>query len=179
MLTNIAKCLLGCYLTITFQYASASPAKSNSIKELLQLIDIQSTIQIELNALQPSIDRNAERLLIKQLNKEKLSTVDEHLAVVQIGQLFKNTTEQFFQHPTTMREIENIYAKNLSEEEIQFYIQFLKTPNGSNIHKKLSVLNPQILQYLNIMHNQAWKDPKQLEQFQNQINKIIQPLRVE
>ena len=176
MFIYMSKIILGLILILVFQSSMASPAKMESVKELLQLLNIKNTIEIELNELQPSIDRSAERLLLKQLNKEKLSTVEEHLAVVQIGQVFRNTTEQFFQSPATMEQIENIYAQNLTQEEILFYIHFLKTPEGFNIHKKLSKVNPQVLKYLNLMNRQEWMNYMQLEQFQEKINKIIEPL---
>lgn len=108
--------------------------------------------------------------------KKKLTTNQELLAVLELSQLLKETSSKLFARPETIQAIEKIYKDTLSEEEIQAYLKFLKTPEGKSINQKNLQISTNVFQYMNTLSQKTLSDPEQSIQLQEQFLSIIQPL---
>ncbi|ENU21494.1 hypothetical protein F993_03985 [Acinetobacter proteolyticus] len=167
----IGLCLLG-----SIQSTCASPAQSQSVKELIKLSDLEHVLNTSLDEMQPTLDLEAENILLRVLGKEKLTTTQEHLAVLELSQLLKETSAKVFARPETLQTIEKIYADALSEEEVQAYLRFLKTPEGQSINQKTMQISTNVFQYMNNLSQKTLNDPEQSSKLQQQFLTIIQPL---
>lgn len=169
------KIILAFCLTITLQQASASPAKIESVKKLLTLVNIQNVLQNELNEIQPVLDQQAENILKHELNKPKLTTTDEVLAVLEISQILKTIHSQALKTPAMLNGIEQIYAQTFTEEEIQTYIRFLTTNEGRSIQQKHAKLQVRLIQ--NSRESiQDFLTPQEDKKLKEQVNQVIQAL---
>ncbi|NNP67991.1 DUF2059 domain-containing protein [Acinetobacter sp. Ac_5812] len=167
----IGLCLLGC-----IQSAFATPAQSKSVKELIKLSELENVLNTSLDEMQPTLDLEAENILLRVLGKEALTTTQEHLAVLELSQLLKETSSKVFARPETIRAIEKIYADTLSEEEIQAYLKFLKTPEGKSINQKTLQISTHVFQYMSNLSQKTLNDPEQSSQLKEQFLTIIKPL---
>ncbi len=77
----------------------ASPAQKKSVKELIKLSDLENLLHSSLDEMQPALDSEAESMLLKILGKERLTTNQEHLALVELSQLLKDTSSKMFMRP--------------------------------------------------------------------------------
>ncbi|MFM7810252.1 MAG: DUF2059 domain-containing protein, partial [Acinetobacter junii] len=98
------------------------------------------------------------------------------LAVLELSQLLKETSSKLFARPETIQAIEKIYKDTLSEEEIQAYLKFLKTPEGKSINQKNLQISTNVFQYMNTLSQKTLSDPEQSIQLKEQFLSIIQPL---
>ncbi|MFC3172196.1 DUF2059 domain-containing protein [Acinetobacter vivianii] len=167
--------LLGLSLLCNIQHAFASPAQSKSIKELIKLSDLEHVLNTSLDEMQPTLDLEAENILLRVLGKDELTTTQEHLAVLELSQLLKETSSMFAR-PETIQAIEKIYADALSEEEVQAYLKFLKTPEGQSINQKTLQITTHVFQYMNNISQKTLSDPEQSSQLKEQFLTIIKPL---
>jgi hypothetical protein len=72
--------------------------------------------------------------------------------------------------------IQNIYTKQLSEEEVQAYIRFLKSPEGQSINKKMPIILQQTVQQINQATEKLTQDKKFQQQMTQQIADVLKPL---
>lgn len=154
----------------------ASPARPQSVKELIKLSELENVLSTSLEEMQPTLDSEAENILLRVLGKQELTTIQEHLAVLELSQLLKETSSKIFARPETLQNIEKIYAESLSEEEIQAYLKFLKTPEGKSINQKTLKINNNVFQYMSNLGQQTLSDPKQNAQLKEQFLTILKPL---
>ncbi|MDH0565597.1 DUF2059 domain-containing protein [Acinetobacter courvalinii] len=168
--------LLGLSLLGHIQHSFASPAQSKSIKELIKLSDLEHALNTSLDEMQPTLDLEAENILLRVLGKDELTTTQEHLAVLELSQLLKETSAKMFARPETIQAIEKIYADALSEEEVQAYLKFLKTPEGQSINQKTLQITTHVFQYMNNISQKTLSDPQQSSQLKEQFLTIIKPL---
>ncbi|WP_043972233.1 DUF2059 domain-containing protein [Acinetobacter sp. NBRC 110496] len=168
--------VIGLCLLAGIQNTFASPAQSKSVKELVQLSDLEHVLNTSLDEMQPTLDLEAETILLRVLGKEKLTTTQEHLAVLELSQLLKETSSKVFARPETLQAIEKIYADALSEKEVQAYLKFLKTPEGQSINQKTLLISTNIFQYMSNISQKTLSDPEQSSQLKAQFLTILQPL---
>ncbi len=154
----------------------ASPAQKKSVKELIKLSDLENLLHSSLDEMQPALDSKAESMLLKILGKERLTTNQEHLALVELSQLLKDTSSKMFMRPETLQAIEQIYTETLSEEEVQAYLKFLRTPEGKSINQKNLTISSNVFQYMNNLNQKTLNDPEQNLKLKEQLLSIIKPL---
>lgn len=167
----IGLCLLG-----SMQSTFATPAQGKSVKELIKLSDLENVLNTSLDEMQPTLDLEAENILLRVLGKEELTTTQEHLAVLELSQLLKDTSSKVFARPETIQAIEKIYTDALSEEEVQAYLRFLKTPEGKSINQKTLQISTNVFQYMSNLSQKTLNDPEQSSQLKEQFLTIIKPL---
>lgn len=175
MLKHIRYLSIGLCLVSSMQIY-ASPARPQSVKELIKLSELENVLSTSLEEMQPTLDSEAENILLRVLGKQELTTIQEHLAVLELSQLLKETSSKIFARPETLQNIEKIYAESLSEEEIQAYLKFLKTPEGKSINQKTLKINNNVFQYMSNLGQQTLSDPKQNAQLKEQFLTILKPL---
>ncbi|UTO20008.1 MULTISPECIES: DUF2059 domain-containing protein [Acinetobacter] len=158
------------------QNAIASPAQTKSVRELIKLSDLENVLSTSLDEMQPTLDLEAENILLRVLGKEKLNTTQEYLAVIELSQLLKDTSSKVYARPETLQAIEKIYTETLTEEEIQAYLKFLRTPEGKSINQKNLKIGTHVFQYMNNLSQQTLSDPEQSLQIKEQFLTIIKPL---
>ena len=107
----ISKLLISFYLVIAVQNTEASPAQIKSVKELIKLSELENVLHTSLHEMQPTLDAEAENILLRILGKQRLTTTEEHLAVIELGQLLKETSSKMFARPKTLQAIEQIYTE--------------------------------------------------------------------
>ncbi|CAM4439729.1 hypothetical protein F901_00540 [Acinetobacter dispersus] len=168
--------VIGLCLLVGMQNTFASPAQTKSVKELIKLSELENVLNTSLDEMQPTLDLEAENILLRVLGKEELTTTQEHLAVLELSQLLKDTSSKVFARPETVQAIEKIYADTLSEEEIQAYLKFLKTPEGKSINQKTLQISTNVFQYMNNLSQKTLNDPEQSSQLKEQFLTIIKPL---
>ncbi len=173
---NISSVLVGLCLISTMQSVFATPARTQSVKELIKLSAFENILYTSLDEMQPTLDSDAENILLRVLNKDKLTTTQEQLAVLELSQLLKDTSSKVFARPETLQAIEKIYAETLSEEEVQAYLKFLKTPEGRSINQKTLKISTNVFQYMSHLSQQSLNDPEQSSQLKEQFLTIIKPL---
>jgi hypothetical protein len=173
---TISKLLISFCLVIAVQNTEASPAQVKSVKELIKLSELENILHTPLDEMQPTLDAEAENILLRILGKQRLTTTEEHLAVIELGQLLKQTSSKMFARPKTLQAIEQIYTETLSEEEVQAYLKFLRTPEGKSINQKNLKINTNVFQYMNNLSQKTLADPEQSLQLKEQLLSIIKPL---
>lgn len=173
---TISKLLISFCLVITVQDTEASPAQIKSVKELIKLSELENVLHTSLDEMQPTLDAEAENILLRILGKQRLTTTEEYLAVIELGQLLKQTSSKMFARPETLQAIEQIYTETLSEEEVQAYLKFLRTPEGKSINQKNLKINTNVFQYMNNLSQKTLADPEQSLQLKEQLLSIIKPL---
>ena len=174
---TISKLLISFCLVIAVQNTEASPAQVKSVKELIKLSELENILHTSLDEMQPTLDAEAENILLRILGKQRLTTTEEeHLAVIELGQLLKQTSSKMFARPETLQAIEKIYTETLSEEEVQAYLKFLRTPEGKSINQKNLKINTNVFQYINNLSQKTLADPEQSLQLKEQLLSIIKPL---
>ena len=168
--------LLVCLAICTSQDVSATPAQTNSVQELIKVSDLENILNNSFDEMQPALDLEAEKIISRILNKEKLTTTQELLAALKLSQLLKETSSKLFARPETLKAIEKIYKDTLSEEEIQAYLKFLKTPEGRSINQKTLQISTSVFQYMNTLSQKNLNDPEQSAELKEQFITIIKPL---
>ena len=176
MYKNIFKIAIALCLLSNIQSTFATPAQSKSVKELIQLSDLETILNSSIDEMQPTLDLEAENILLRVLGKEKLTTTQELLAVLELSQLLKDTSTKVFSRPETLQEIEKIYADSLSEEEVQGYLKFLKTAEGKSINQKTLKISTNVFQYMSHLSQKTLNEPEQSAQLKEQFLTIIKPL---
>jgi hypothetical protein len=83
----------------------------------------------------PYFQKHSEQV-IKDYTGHQTLTEQDQVAAQKLSKIFVNTVEVFLQQAKPIEIIQNIYTKQLSEEEVQAYIRFLKSPEGQSINKK-------------------------------------------
>lgn len=91
---TISKLLISFCLVIAVQNTEASPAQVKSVKELIKLSELENILHTSLDEMQPTLDAEAENILLRILGKQRLTTTEEHLAVIELGQLLKETSSK-------------------------------------------------------------------------------------
>lgn len=104
----------------------ASPAKMSSVKELMQVSQIDDLLRQSLTELSPYYDKQAEQII---LNITKSTTLNdkERQAATQLSQLMRDSSTQIISNPKTQQAIEDIYLKTYTEEEVQCQQSYHRT----------------------------------------------------
>lgn len=167
---SISLCL-SCITTSLF----ASPAKLSSVKELMQMSQIDYLLKESINELTPYYDQQAEQI-ISNITGIKTLGPKEKEAAKKLGLLLKDSSNQLISSPKTTQALQDIYLKTYTEEEIQANLKFLKTPEGQSITRKNVQIMGQISEYMMELGQQTFNDPKARDHMQEEMLKIIAPL---
>ena len=156
----------------------ASPAKLSTVKELMQVSQIEYLLRQSLIELGPYYDKQAEQIILNTTGSKVLDSKEKQ-AALQLSQLLKDSSTQIITHPKTQQVIEDIYLKTYTEEELQASIKFLKTPEGQSITRKNAKMMGELSTYMMRLGQEMFNDDKTRENFQEKMMTIIAPLIVE
>lgn len=153
----------------------ASPAKLSSVKELMQVSQIEYLLRQSLTELAPYYDKQAEQIILNATGTQTLNDQAKQ-AAIQLSQLLKDSSSQIITNPKTQQVIEDIYLKTYTEEELQASIKFLKTPEGQSITRKNAKMMGELSTYMMQLGQEMFNDDQTRETFQEKIMAIIAPL---
>lgn len=156
----------------------ASPAKLSTVKELMQVSQIDYLLRQSLIELKPYYDKQAEQIILNTTGSKQLND-KERQAANQLSQLLKDYSTQIISNPNTQKTIEEIYLKTYSEEELQASIKFLNTPEGQSITRKNAKMMGELSEYMMRLGQEMFNDDQTRENFQEKMMAIIAPLIVE
>ena len=126
---------LGICLSCMNSSLLASPAKISSVKQLIQVGEINTLLTDALDELKPYYDKQAEQIIFNITHQSSLSS-DEQQAAQKLSALMKASSGRIISNPKTQQAIEKIYLDNYTEEEVQASLRFLSTPEGQSISRK-------------------------------------------
>lgn len=159
---------LGCLNSTAF----ATPAKSSSVEQLMQLTHVNQTLQDSTQAMQPVFEQQSVQIIQKYTGHQTL-TAQDLTASKQMTAVFKNMTADLLKKTNTEEMIRKLYQQNFSEEEVQAYIRFLNTPEGRSIEQKTPVLMKQIgLEMAKITQHGLLSESEQ-NKYKQQIQNIL------
>lgn len=156
----------------------ASPAKMSSVKELMQVSQIDDLLRQSLTELSPYYDKQAEQIILN-ITKSTILNDKERQAATQLSQLMRDSSTQIISNPKTQQAIEDIYLKTYTEEEVQASIKFLKTPEGQSITRKNAKMMGELSEYMMRTGQEMFNDAKTRDTFQEKMMAIIAPLIVD
>jgi len=156
----------------------ASPAKLSTVKELMQVSQIDYLLRQSLTELEPYYNKQAEQIILNTTGSQTLNSKEKQ-AATQLSPLLKESSNQIIANPKTQQVIQDIYLKTYSEEELQASIKFLKTPEGQSITRKNAKMMGELSTYMMQLGQEIFNDDKTRENFQEKMMAIIAPLIVE
>ncbi|WP_111893307.1 DUF2059 domain-containing protein [Acinetobacter sp. MB5] len=157
------------------QVALASPAKPASVDELIQLSNAEKLVKESVNSYTPYFQKHSEQV-IKNYTGHQVLTEQDQIAAHKLTNIFLSTVEIFLQQAKPVEIVKNIYTKQLSEEEVQAYIHFLKSPEGQSINQKMPIILQQTAQQINQVTENLTQDKKFQQQMTQQIADVLKPL---
>ncbi len=166
---------LGIFLSCMSSGLLASPAKMSSVKQLMQVSQINTLLNDALDELKPYYDKQSEQILLNITRNSSL-TADEQQAAQKLSALMKISSARIISSPKTQQAIEKIYLDNYTEQEVQASLRFLSTPEGLSISRKNAKMMGQISEYMMQLGEQMYEDPAIRDTFQNDMLTILQPI---
>ncbi|MCG2573178.1 DUF2059 domain-containing protein [Acinetobacter sp. ME22] len=168
--------IIACFCSYTISKNTfATPAQSSSVNEMMNLINAEQLFKATINSSQPRFQQLSEKM-IKDYTGHQTFTEQDQIAVKKLSNLLTNTVENSIQQAKPIEIIKNIYMEQFSEEEIQAYIRFLKSPEGQSINQKMPIILQTTIQEMDQMGTKIFKDPKLKQQITQQIVDILKPL---
>ncbi|WP_151710280.1 DUF2059 domain-containing protein [Acinetobacter brisouii] len=162
--------LMSCAVT-----AFASPAQPKSVDELLKLANIDQTIQNSINNMQPYYYQQGVTI-VKDYTQHTTLNQQELNAASQLSQLMLGTTRNILTQSNFHDVMQKIYAQQFSEQEVQAYIRFLKTPEGQAINRKTPALIAETSKQMAQISTSVMQQPQMKQQLQVQVANILKPI---
>ncbi|MEB3754629.1 DUF2059 domain-containing protein [Acinetobacter sp. MD2(2019)] len=153
----------------------ASPAKPASVEQLMQLVQVQKLLKETSQSMSPVFEQQA-RTSIQNYTGHQTLTAQDLEAVKKLTNLYLDTMSDIFKNLNTEQMIRNIYQQSFTEEEVQAYIRFLKTPEGQSITAKTPVIMQQTMQEMTQAMQKNILTDAQKAQLQQQIEAIFKTL---
>lgn len=173
---TITHFILACVCCYSFsQTALATPTQPASVQELIRLSNAEQLVKEAVKNYAPYFQKHSEQV-IKDYTGHQTLTEQDQVAAQKLSKIFVNTVEVFLQQAKPIEIIQNIYTKQLSEEEVQAYIRFLKSPEGQSINKKMPIILQQTVQQINQATEKLTQDKKFQQQMTQQIADVLKPL---
>lgn len=157
------------------QTTLAAPAQPASVQELIRLSNAEQLVKEAVKSYTPYFQKHSEQVIKEYTGHETLTEQDQ-VAVQKLSKIFLNTVETFLQQAKPIEIIKNIYTQQLSEEEVQAYIRFLKSPEGQSINQKMPIILQQTAQKINQATENLTQDKKFQQQITQQIANVLKPL---
>ncbi|GAB3048027.1 DUF2059 domain-containing protein [Acinetobacter apis] len=160
--------LVAATVGITFQAHAMTPAQ-----ELISLTDA-NTLNRTFDSLIPSYRQRSIQLVQQHTGHSQLTAKD--LAVVdKLTQSMLSTSQDYLKRMNIMQSIEGVYATYYTDQEIQAYLRFLKSPEGRSIMSKRTQISGAIDQQIAMSITNIAKSAS----FQQTISQNIQRILAE
>lgn len=144
---------------LTFAITSMSYSHATSpTEELMTLTHVQDTINHTFDSIVPMYRQQATRL-VQQHTGHTNFTIKDQQAVERITQSMLSNSQAYLQRMNIMQSIQGVYATYYSDQEIQAYLKFLKSPEGRSIMNKQGQINGAVEQQLAMAISTVAKSP--------------------
>ncbi|MEB3768204.1 DUF2059 domain-containing protein [Acinetobacter sp. MD2] len=153
----------------------ASPVKPASVEQLMQLVQVDKMLKDSTQAMHPVFEQQARDGVQKYTGHQTLTAQDLE-AVQKMTALLQDMMSNIFKNLNTEQMIRNIYQQSFTEEEVQAYIRFLKTPEGQSINAKTPVIMQQTMQEMTQAIQKGMLTDAQKVQLQQQVEAIFKTL---
>lgn len=154
-------------------YAMATPAKLESIEQMLVETEAKSLIAQVIQNTKPAIEQQTLQAAKEMLQKEELSA-NELAIVMQMQEiLFEEMTTNLSWDKMKLLLITG-YQQTFTEEEIQASLRFYRTPEGKSIMQKMPKLMEYILQASQNTFTKFTPSEKVLKELQVLREKLLQ-----
>ena len=158
-----------CFLGSTSLYAT--PATDSTINKFIQLSELNSTLNNNINELQPYFDSQAEQI-IQSISSNNELDANEIAISLKLSQKMFDMTKKTVTSPQTIKTVKQVIKNIYTEEEILAYNKFLSTPEGKSINQKSSQAMMEIQTAIEDLATQTMKN----SDYEKEIIKIIEPL---
>lgn len=160
--------LIATTICITLNAHAITPAQ-----ELISLTDA-NTLNRTFDSLIPSYRQRSIQLVQQHTGHAQLTAKD--LAVVEkLTQSMLNTSQDYLRRMNVTQSIEGVYATYYTDQEIQAYLRFLKSPEGRSIMSKKPQISAAIDQQIAMSISNIAKSAN----FQQSIGQNIQQILAE
>ncbi len=156
---------------LTSQFATAKPATSTSVDELIKLSEIESLFETTLQELNPYFENEAEKIVLSITGSPQLDA-QQLLVAQQLAKVLYDSTEQVIKQPAVKIRLKEIMQNIYTEEEVQAYNKFLRTPEGQSINRKSVQAIGQMQVYIESIAAQTFERAD----FEQKVEKVIAPL---
>lgn len=136
--------LQACILTLATLFTSITHANSPE-QELIALTDTRQILKNSINSMLPVYKQRATQMVQQRTGHTTLNSKDLQV-VDQLTQSLFNTSEDFLNRMNIQQSIEGVYASYYTEQEVQAYLKFLKSPEGRSIMSKNAQVNAAVEQ---------------------------------
>ena len=158
-----------CFLGSTSLYAT--PATDSTINRFIQLSELNSTLNNNINELQPYFDSQAEEI-IQSISPNHELDANEITISLKLSQKMFDMTKKTVTSPQAINTVKQVIKNIYTEEEILAYNKFLSTPEGKSINQKSTQAMMEIQKAIEDLATQTMKN----SDYEKEIIKIIEPL---
>ncbi|MCF9033434.1 DUF2059 domain-containing protein [Acinetobacter nectaris] len=137
----------------TTSIQAASPTE-----ELLSLTNVQGTLNHTFDSILPMYKQQAIQLVQQHTGHTSFTARDQQ-AVERITQSMLTNSQAYLQRMNIMQSIQGVYATYYTDQEIQAYVKFLKSPEGRSIMSKQNQLNTAVEQQIAMAISTVAKSP--------------------
>lgn len=149
----------------------AATATDSTINKFIQLSELNSTLNKNINELQPYFDSQAEQI-IQSISPNNELDANEITISLKLSQKMFDMTKKTITSPQAIATVKKIIKNIYTEEEIQAYNKFLSTPEGKSINEKSTQAMMEIQTAIEYLATQTMKN----SDYEKEIIKIIEPL---
>lgn len=118
-------------------------------QELMNLTDANRTLNNTINSMVPIYKQRATQMVQQRTGHNPLTTKDFQV-IDQLTQSMFTTSQDYLKRMNMPQSIEGVYATYYTDQEIQAYLKFLKSPEGRSIMSKNAQVNAAVEQQVAI-----------------------------
>ncbi|WP_171258574.1 DUF2059 domain-containing protein [Acinetobacter boissieri] len=118
-------------------------------QELMSLTDASRTLNNTINSMLPIYKQRATQMVEQRTGHNPLTARDLQV-VDQLTQSMFATSQDYLKRMNMLQSIEGVYATYYTDQEIQAYLKFLKSPEGRSIMSKNAQVNAAVEQQVAI-----------------------------
>ncbi|MBF7696419.1 DUF2059 domain-containing protein [Acinetobacter rathckeae] len=118
-------------------------------QELISLTNASHTLDNTINSMVPIYKQRATQMVQQRTGHNPLTAKDLQV-VDQLTQSMFNTSQDYLKRMNMLQSIEGVYATYYTDQEIQAYLKFLKSPEGRSIMSKNTQVNAAVEQQVAI-----------------------------
>ncbi|MBF7684468.1 DUF2059 domain-containing protein [Acinetobacter sp. B10A] len=116
-------------------------------QELMSITDANRNLNNTVNSMLPIYKQRATQMVQQRTGHTTLNAKDIQV-VDQLTQSMFNTSQDYLKRMNMLQSIEGVYATYYTDQEIQAYLKFLKSPEGRSITSKNAQLNAAVEQQI-------------------------------
>lgn len=146
------------FLTLTFSLAGIAQDKTSDLKKLLELMDVENTIENKFNSMIPVLKQQVSSQFQDAGSKDKFEKYIDFM-MEETKELSKKLAGE---------EMLSIYDKHFSHQEIKDLIKFYESPTGKKILEKTPQISADMMQAMTT---------KYLPQFQERLRTKLEELK--